>query len=265
MSLYTRDYTKLTNEEITLWEYMKEKEKVGNGSLGNRVLFREYPKAARHFTSLFPNNYLDVEELCEEDRLHDLTEKFVIELDEPTTNEASIMRFIKENQAYFIIGSLLNDYKFGHHEAYIFPEFRFGINYRVDYLIVGKRSGGYEFIFVELEHPSKDITIKDGELGGAFRKGIKQINDWKRYLDNNFPTLEETFNKYKHPNEQLPREFLKLDNTRLHYAVIAGRRDDFDDNTYWHKRNMMDKEKINLLHFDNLYDYANSVIGKSTY
>lgn len=263
MPLYLRDYTKLSDEEVVSWQAIKEQEKIGKIRIQN--LFHVYPKAVRHFKSLFPNNYLDTVELQEENRLNALAANFLTELNDSKINEADVMRYIKENEAYFIIGSILKDYNFGHHEAYVFPEFRFGSNYRVDYLIVGKRSGGYEFIFVELEHPSKDITIKDGELGGAFRKGIKQINDWKRYLDNNFPTLEETFIKYKHPNQQLPREFLKLDSTRLHYVVVAGRRTHFTDNTYWHKRNMMDKEKVNILHFDNLYEYANSIIGKSTY
>lgn len=265
MSLYKRDYSKLTEEKILTWEDMKEQEKSGKGNWKKANLFRKYPKAARHFMSLFPNYYLDIEELREEERLKDLTEKYLIEIGKPTATETSIMKFIKQNQAYFIVGSLLKEYNFGHHEAYVIPEFLFGNTYRVDYLIIGKRSGGYEFILVEMEHPSKEITIKGGELGGAFRKGIKQINDWKKYLEPNFPTLEETFNKYKHPNMELPREFTKLDKTRIHYAVIAGRRTDFDDNTYWLKRNAKDNEKINLLHFDNLYDSANAVIGQPTY
>ncbi|OMD40102.1 Shedu anti-phage system protein SduA domain-containing protein [Paenibacillus odorifer] len=265
MSLYSRDYTKLTEEERTTWEAMKQDEKIGTGRWRKRSRYREYPKAARHFMSLFPNNFLDVEELREEDRLNHLTEKFLVELDKPDATEASIMRFIKQNQAYFIIGSILKDHNFGHHEAYVIPEFWFGNTYRVDYLIIGKRSGGYEFILVELEHPKKDITIKDGELGAAFRKGIKQINEWKRYLEPNFPTLEESFNKYKHPNMELPREFLKLDKTRIHYTVVAGRREDFDENTYWIQRNMKDNDKISLLHFDNLYDNVTEIIGRSTY
>lgn len=265
MALYKRDYTKLTDEELISWEAVKEQEKAGKGNLKKANLFRQYPKAARHYMSLFPNHYLDIEELQEFDRLEDLSDKFLNEIDNLGATEITIMKFIKQYQAYFIVGSLLNEYNFGHHEAYIIPEFLLGNTWRVDYLIIGKRSGGYEFIFVELEHPTKEITIKDGELGGAFRKGIKQINQWKRYLGSNFNTLEETFNKYKHPKIDLPREFMKQDLTRIHYAVIAGRRSDFDENTYWHKRKAMENEKINLLHFDNLYDLAKVVIGKPTY
>lgn len=47
--------------------------------------------------------------------------------------------------------------------------------------------------------------------------------------------------------------------------VIAGRRRHFDDNTYWIKGNKRGNEEVNLLHYDNLYNYAVDIIGKSTY
>jgi hypothetical protein len=63
MNLYERDFTKLTPEEDTAWRVVKEKEQEHVSSdwseLGAKMnLFRDYPKAARHFDSLFPNNYL---------------------------------------------------------------------------------------------------------------------------------------------------------------------------------------------------------------
>ncbi len=82
--------------------------------------------------------------------------------------------------------------------------------------MIGRNSGGYEFVLIE--HPYKDITTKSGVLGIAFRKGIKQIDDWKRYLVPNFLTLEGTFLKYKNPKLDLSREFIKLDITRTHYG-----------------------------------------------
>lgn len=265
MSLYERNFTTITDEERLIWEEMKEQEKSGLGNLRKRNLFLKYPKAVRHYLSLFPNHYLDVMELRDEARLQNLTEQFLLQIENPKANELSIMKFIKQNKAYFIIASLFKDYNFGHHEAYVIPEFLFGNTYRVDYLLIGKNSGGYEFVLVELEHPYKDITTKNGDLGSAFRKGIKQIDDWKRYLVPNFMTLEETFLKYINPNIDIPREFIKPDITRIHYVVVAGRRCHFDDNTYWIKRNKRENEKINLLHYDNLYDYAVDIIGTSTY
>ena len=39
-----------------------------------------------------------------------------------------------------------------------------GDEYRTDYVLIGKASGGYEFVFVEFEKLDGRITIKDGHL-----------------------------------------------------------------------------------------------------
>jgi hypothetical protein len=268
MRIYTRDYSKLTQEEIQEWQRLKEQEKAHKtGSTWiTKSLYRDYPKAVRHYMSLFPNNHLDIVDLQDKEKLDKLTECFLLELDNPEANERSIMKFIKDNEAYFIIASILKEnYNFGHHDAFIIPEFQLGNSYQVDYLLIGQNSGGYEFVFVELEHPSKNITTANGELGAAFRKGTEQIRDWKVYLQSSYQSLRETFNRYKHQDKQLPDEFTVFDSSRMHYVVVAGRRTNFTHRTYLIKRQMLDEQKVLLLHYDNLYDYAKRLIGQLTY
>jgi len=269
MKIYERDYTVLTEEEFAEWETIKQKEIVCIGGKQTKIrksLFRQYPKAVRHYLSLFPNNYLDIEDLANEEKLCSVNEQFLNVLNNKNTNERTILNFIKEKNAYFIIASILkSNFNFGHHDAFIIPEFMLGISYKVDYLIIGRNSGGYEFVFVELESPFGNITINNGELGGVFRRGIKQVNDWDEWLEAYYLSLNETFQKYKHPEKLLPDEFCKLDKTRIHYAVIAGRREDFNEKTYKIKRKYQESQKITLLHYDNLFDSANAIIGKSTY
>lgn len=273
MKLYRRDYNILTIEEIEKWEKLKKEELFDppRGNFKQRSLYRQYPKAVRHFTSLFPNNLLDVVDLKNEDELHMLVEKYLDEINKPAANERSIARFIKENNAYFIIGSIVKKhygikyFNFGHHGLFVFPEFMLGATYKVDYLIVGMRSGGYEFILVELEAPGGKITQIDGELGDAFRKGMKQVRFWESWLESYYTSFNETFLKYKNLSMELPQEFLRLDKTRFHYVVIAGRRDDFNDNTYRIQRKTVTDQNILLLHYDNLLDSALEVIGSSTY
>lgn len=260
----------MTQEEINDWEVLKEKEivhRIGKGDLAVRKsLYREYPVAVRHYISLFPNNHLDIVDLQKKDYLTSLTEEFYRLIDNPDSNERSILNWIREKNAYFIIASIMKgSYSFGHHDAFIFPEFQLGNTYQADYLIVGKSSGGYEFIFVELEHPNKNITLKDGHMGDALRKGERQVTDWKGWLQSNYITLFETFKKYKSPNQDLPEEFMKFDSSRIHYVVVAGRRDDFNERTYQLKRQKRLSENILLLHYDNLYDSAMALIGESTY
>ncbi|WP_245154071.1 Shedu anti-phage system protein SduA domain-containing protein [Jeotgalibacillus proteolyticus] len=257
----------MTKEEILEWKRVKNSEK--DGILFGRInKFREYPKAARHYSTLFPNNYLDIQELKNEEYISKVSQKFLEKINEQNVNERQILNFINNNQYYLIIASLFNLYDFGHHDAYLFKEFPLGNSYVVDYLLVGKGSGGYEFIFVELEKPSERIFVKSGDLGDTFTKGLRQIANWKRWCENHFLSLRETFDKCRSKSADLPSEFFSSDSTRRHYVVIAGRRKDFEKNseiTYTIRHEKRKNEAIQLLHYDNLYDLARRISGKDSY
>ncbi|WP_392482924.1 hypothetical protein [Nostoc sp. C110] len=72
MKLYDRDYTILTSDEEAKFRSLKEQEVVGEvGILKVREpLFHKYPKAVRHYISLFPNNYMDILELKDREELN---------------------------------------------------------------------------------------------------------------------------------------------------------------------------------------------------
>lgn len=270
MKIYDRDYCELTKEEEEEYNKIKEKEiikKIGKRGLAfKKNLFHEYPKAARHYEHLFPNYYLDILELKDIETLNRKSEDFNKLLSTEECKEQDILKFIKEKEAYFIIASILKrNYHFGHHEAYIMPEFQLGTNYRADYLLIGRSSGGYEFVFVELESPKGNISKKDGNLGEVFRKGIEQVNDWRRWLQRNYSTLREEYKKHLKNGEQLPSEFIEYESARIHYIVVGGRREDFKDLTYSIKREYLQNEDILLLHYDNLVDFSLMLAGEPTY
>lgn len=263
--LYKRDYFTLTTDEKAEWESLKQKEIDRKSGLSIRKSsFLDYPKAVRHNLSLFPNNYLDIMELGDTKRLEGLIEGFGQILDSEAITERDILNYIKQNEAYIIIGSILKSYyqTFGHHDAFVFPEFQLGNSFVADYLIAGKGSGGFEFVLVEFEALYGKITLANGELGEAFRKGLNQIGDWDSWIDSNYISLKETFDKFKKPNDTLPEEFTHLDKSRIHYVVVAGRRKDFNKKTYTIRRKDKDKK---ILHYDNLLDSLKNMIGKATY
>lgn len=268
MNLYERDYMTLTSDEEKETQALEEQNVVNEGDTLKleKPRFRKYPKAARHHKSLFPNNYLDIVDLQEDaEQLRSELTGFKELLNSKDVKERKILNFIKENRSWFIIASLCRKYfDFGHHEIYLFPEFQLGNSYQVDYLIIGKNSGGYEFVFVELEAPNGKITIADGNLGEAFRNGEIQVNDWRTWLQSHYSSLRETLDKSRQGNAALPDEFVTLNTSRLHFVVICGRRDNFKDKTYQLRR---EKEQLNvwLLHYDNLIDASNDVIGRETY
>ena len=71
--------------------------------------------------------------------------------------------------------------------------------------------------------------------------------------------------KYKNSAFDLPEEFYVLYMSRFHYVVVAGRRTDFRDKTYIIKRERKKADDIDIIHYDNLFDFSNNLIGKQTY
>jgi hypothetical protein len=258
MKLYERDYQVLSKKEILLIE--RTEKKLSKGNIGLKTLLnisRDYYR----LTSFFPNNNLDIDRLKDKDNLKLAIKDFRKMLNKKLSNERSILNFIREEEAYFLIGSILENYDFGHHAAFLFPEFKLGTEYIADYLLIGKNSGGYEFVFIELESIRQGITTKDGSIGKAINKGVKQVEDWSTWLQSNFSTLRSIFKKSKYDQADLSEEFYDYESTRIHFVVVAGRRKDFNKRTYRVRRTKKKENNILILHYDNLIDYAESKIG----
>jgi len=242
MSIFSRDFFKLSEEEIRLTQQynrltvFESIEEIINNSMNKENPLELFKLVKKHpfllnTASIFPNNYLNEFDLAlRENEYKTKLSDFKDLLEKTDITERNILNFIRTNKAHFIIGAIIKNYSiFGHHDRYIFPEFALPPNYQSDFLIVGKNSSGYHFMFVELENPTKNITIGNGSFGQTIRKGIEQITDWKHWNDKNFSTLRNVFDKYKNPTKNIPREFIEYDSSRMHYVVIAGRRTDFNE------------------------------------
>ncbi len=94
---------------------------------------------------------------------------------------------------------------------------------------------------------------------------MAQIQDWEAWLEAHYCSLKETFGKYKRAGADLPAEFVTMDTSRLHYIVIAGRRMHFNDRTYRIQRKKRNDGGEWILHYDNLVDASQHVIGAATY
>ncbi len=262
----SRDFRELTPEELAEWNSIKAKEVISEITEIEirRSMYDEYPEGVRRYLSLFPNHCLDIMELRDGDRIEAIKNKLHSIIVNENSIERDILNFINQNDYYFVIGSLLNYFNFGHHEAHCFKEFPLGTTFKADYLLLGLNSDGWHFAFVELEAPHGQITTKNGDLGHVFRKGISQVDDWKIWLQKNFSNLKEYFSKHAKNGAAIHDNFCHFDPTRIHYIVVAGRRHHFSGKTYQISRN----EKINrrlIIHYDNLIDTVDRLKGKSTY
>ena len=254
--LYERDYRILSQEEMQKLDaakrYLHKRFEVSVTRFNKYHKMR--PEASCYFESLFPNHFLHTGHLQDHAYLKEISNGFSQILEGQPTEQA-ILNYVSSNRYYPLVGTILkSQYYFGHHGAYLFKEFPLPPNYVTDYLLVGKNSGGYEFVFVEFESPIGQIVNKDGTLGNVIRKGLKQIEDWDTWIDANFAHLKLLFQRYLGTSISLPDEFISLDKTRIHYALVAGRRCNFTDRTYRIRRKLKKERNITLLHYDNLLD-----------
>ena len=262
--LYERDYSVLTSEELEEKERIDaEGARVAGAKYGRRNFFHRYPKAVRHYLTLFPNNYMDTAILNEAATLESQCEGFSALLDDRSITELDIKRYIQNNGFYHIPASIFNRFNFGHHEAVLFKEFQLGTKYKADYLLAGRASGGWQFVWVEFENPYGSVTLADGNPGDVIRKGTNQIDDWKSFIESNYSTIAAEFERYT--QKDLPREFMHYDSSRMHYVVVAGRREHYQDTTRKYQRRSELERNIMLIHYDNLLEDAYSLIGANTY
>jgi len=214
--------------------------------------------------SLFPNNCLHNPAVNSDEQYATRLEEFITLINDADSNERNVLNFINRNRYYFIVTSILRDYSFGNHGAYLFKEFPLGTSYRADYVVLGRSSGGMRIIFVEFENIYSKITLNDGSFGETIRKGLRQIEKWKTWIEQNYNMLKEAFSRVRGRYESFPEELLNYDSTRIHYMVIAGRRSDYKENTYILRRRL-EPSRVKVWHYDNLIDAYKSLISTKAY
>lgn len=109
--------------------------------------------------------------------------------------ENDVQQYIKQNKKWFIPAALFRDYDFGHHSAYLVPEQSLGAEYKADYMLLGNNSIGHQIILVEFEDVNVDFKILTANSETAsVRKGLTQIRDWKRWMDDHIIYIRPDLN-----------------------------------------------------------------------
>ena len=162
--------------------------------------------------------------------------------------ENDIQRYIKENKKWFIPASIFKDYDFGHHEAYLISEQQLGSEYRADYMLIGRNSIGYHIVLVEFEDVNVNYKVKTSNMETeSVRKGLVQIRDWKRWMDNN--------RDYFMVSSGLSNISEKIPLWGIHYCLVVSRRKRLD-NIANQMRGQMQYEipELHIITYDRLID-----------
>ncbi|AMJ41394.1 Shedu anti-phage system protein SduA domain-containing protein [Anaerotignum propionicum] len=252
MKLQDRNYELiLTEKEQEAYEAeLAYESKKGPKNTRNFPRFSHPDKEIRKFIwhkrSLFPNNFLYLGEYKDMD--FELEASKLQNIIYTAENELKIQQYIKQNKKWFIPGSIFLDYNFGHHDAYLFPEQQLGNEYAADYMLVGKNSDGYSIVLIEFEKANTHYLITSANTESeSVRKGLTQIQDWKRWIDSN--------RDYFLKNIELLQQGIDVPVYRIYYYLVVSRRD-FMNLTALDVRSQSMYEKINtkIVTFDRLVD-----------
>lgn len=167
-----------------------------------------------NFHTFEPNWYRDIDFNQEADSFLNVLNQ--------SQKENDIQQYIKNNQKWFIPASIFKEYNFGHHEAYLIPEQPLGEKYRVDYMLLGRNSIGYQIVLVEFENANIDYKIKTANIEtDSVRKGLAQLNDWEQWLDDN--------RDYFLNSCGLAKICGNIPTWGIFYCLVVGRRNRMDD------------------------------------
>ena len=161
--------------------------------------------------------------------------------------ENDIQNYIKENKKWFIPASIFEDYDFGHHEAYISVEQPLGAEYKADYMLLGRNSIGHHIVLVKFENVNVDFRLQNSNMETeAVRKGMTQINDWKRWMDNNRPYFLQSCG--------LSDIGRNIPTWGITYCLVVGRRKRMDDTSNQMRGQIQYERGVHIITYDRLVD-----------
>lgn len=147
----------------------------------------------------------------------------------------------------FIPASIFEEYNFGHHEAYIYPEKELGSEYRTDYMLVGRNSIGYHIVLVEFEDVNSPLVLKKrNDYAESVRKGITQLSDWKRWIDINRDYFLKSFN--------IDKLYNNVASWSYNYCLVVGRRKNETELYNELRSQSIHENHINIISYDRLAD-----------
>ncbi len=176
-------------------------------------------------------------------------------------NERPMLAFLKDhaNLIYFKFESV------GGHAEYVLREFPLGSNYVADFVVAVKYSGAWNIHFIEMEPPKDKVITRAGLPSARLAAGLKQLRDWRQYIDDNKPQIREDLarwfsskdilHKSKHKPPSLKN---RADHIWFKYHVVIGRRELVDANNRRAAINLIVKDGMcTISTYDSFLDLAN--------
>ena len=172
----------------------------------------------------------------------------IVSLLSTNPHESEMHEFLAANPQF------LNQALRAGHGRYQISKQRLGSQLITDFLLADVSSIGIEWYAVELESPRGTVHRKDGRPTADVHHAIDQILDWRNWLMSNFDYARRSVG-------QDGLGLIGIDH-RIHGLVIMGRRSDFPERYNQFRRNMIDRERIEIHSYDWLVELAERSLNR---
>ena len=179
---------------------------------------------------------------------------------ENADNERQIGAYIKQN--LWLI-SVLNEHSWN----CVVPkaEFNIGGQYRADFIILSACSGYWNCVLIEMQSPKDRIFLKKGEPAKGLREALRQVQDWKMWIEANEGAFRQQLAKlaegkparcsnasvHTFAETELRDPYTVI---RYTYKILIGRSEFLTQEA--NKRRSQYSGFVEIIAFDRLLDYA---------
>ena len=181
--------------------------------------------------------------------------------------ERRIVRWLKaDRENALILSRTFTTAPFGNK---IITEFQFGTDFKADFVLFAPFSGGFDIDFVEIEPPNEPLYTKKGIPAARLATAIKQVQDWKLFVEAHRETVVRELDKASKKKELIwgepgtnlmdnggwpiyhPKAWLKW-----RYHIVIGRRHGLSEEDLQRKASSEDIIKVDIVTFDHLLEHA---------
>lgn len=161
---------------------------------------------------------------------------------ENAQREEDIQSFLAKNPIFLV------QHLCGGHGRWVIPKQKLGAEHVTDFILGQKSSIGYEWYAVELESPNAKMFTKSGNPSAALIHAIRQIQDWRAWLQRNQDYASREKNK---------KGLGLIDITsNVKGIILMGRRKDIEEKTNELRRQMGHESQIEIHSMDFLLETA---------
>jgi hypothetical protein len=189
-----------------------------------------------------------------------------------STTERPIVQWLKQKENACILPLAVKMFPVG---KYALPEFRFGTDYRADFVVMGPFSGGFDIQFIEMEPPNVPLFTRAGIPAQRLAGALAQVRNWKSYVEKNRGIVLKELFKLAEKEALLLRRWMNPKGSfssrspysplspwhpeagfNWDYHIVIGRRTSLSEEHLGKKAAFHNTDSVEVMTYDRLIDAA---------